>query len=95
MNLFNENTEVTKVDTWENEWQGMPEYINIKPKEPLFICEFKFKNEKEYNHFLDVVKKELYNNKRIFDGKQLKNKKSAWYPLPARPSEHIYINKEK
>ena len=38
-----------------------------------------------------VVKENLFNGKRVFDGKQKKNDYSAWFPLEPRPSEHIYI----
>ena len=40
---------------------------------------------------MQVVKECLYDNKRVFDGKQKKNEYSAWFPLDSRPSEHVYI----
>lgn len=76
---------------WKDEWKGMPEYINSKPLEPMFTATFKFRNEDDYNIFMEVVKHELYNDQRVFDGKQLKNKKTAWFPLDPRPSESVYV----
>ena len=40
---------------------------------------------------MKVVKEKLFNDKRVFDGKQKKNEYSAWFPLDARPSENVYI----
>ncbi len=82
-----------KAKTWEEEYKDMPEYINEKPKEPEKTATFKFKTEEDFDMFMEVVKKELYNDKRVFDGKQLKDHKTAWYPLPSRPSEHVYVVK--
>lgn len=80
---------------WQKEWKEMPEYVNEKKKEPKQTVIFKFKTNEDFNKFMEVVKKELFNNERVFDGNQLKNKKTAWYPLPERPSKHIYINLKK
>lgn len=76
---------------WKDEWIGMPEYNNQKPKDPEIIASFKFRNKQDYDKFMEVVKEKLYDNKRVFDGKQLKNNYSAWWPLDSRPSEHVYI----
>lgn len=81
-------------NTWQQEWRGMPEYINEKTIEPEQTAIFKFKSNEDFERFMKVVKKELYNDQRVFDGKQLKNLKSAWFPLPSRPSEHIYVLNE-
>jgi hypothetical protein len=40
---------------------------------------------------MEVVKRELYEGKRVFDGNQEKDKKSAWFPLASRPSEMVYV----
>lgn len=87
-------SEKSKKHDWQDEWLEMPEYINNKPTEPLFTATFKFRNEEDFNSFMTVVKKELYDDKRVFDGKQLKDKKTAWYPLDARPSEYVYKVKD-
>lgn len=76
--------------TWEEEYIGMPEYINDKPSEPAQTAVFKFKTMEDFNEFMSVVKKELYDDQRVFDGNQSKTEKSTWYPLPSRPSDHIY-----
>jgi hypothetical protein len=89
LNLFDK--ENAKEKTWEDEWVGMPEYINIKPEPPKQIAIFKFKSDEDFDLFMEVVQRELYGGNRVFDGKQKKNEKQAWFPLPPRPSEHIYI----
>lgn len=82
---------MAKEKDWEKEWVGMPEYNNIKPTEPAFTATFKFRNQEDFDRFMVVVKKELYDDKRVFDGKQLKDKKTAWFPLDERPSENVYV----
>jgi len=77
---------------WTEEYIGMPEYINTKPLPPEITATFKFKNKDDYDSFMEIVQSKLYNGKRVFDGKQKKNEYSAWFPLPPRPSEHIYIS---
>lgn len=91
VDLFGNEVNKNKPHDWREEWVGMPEYINEKVTEPKITASFKFKSIEDFNIFMSVVKEQLYEGKRVFDGKQLKNKKSAWYPLPSRPSEHIYI----
>lgn len=78
-------------EPWQEEWVGMPEYNNPKPKDAEFIAEFKFKTKEDFEHFTEVIKNELYDGERVFDGNQGKSKKMAWYPLPPRPSKFIYI----
>jgi len=76
---------------WQIEWQGMPEYNNNKPTPPEITATFKFRNKDDFDFFMEIVKLNLFNNKRVFDGKQKKNEYSAWFPLDSRPSENIYI----
>ena len=90
LDLFG-NELIENNDTWENHYIGMPEYNNKKIEPPLIIASFKFRSKEDYDEFMNVVKQQLYNDKRVFDGKQKKNDYSAWYPLDLRPSEHIYI----
>ena len=94
LNLFSLLPDDYKIRTWEDEWQDMPEYINEKQGEPEQTAIFKFKNNDDFDFFMEVIKKELFDNQRVFDGKQEKNIKSAWYPLPDRPSNHIYVQTE-
>lgn len=76
---------------WKKEWIDMPEYINNKPLPPEITATFKFRNKEDFDMFMEVVKINLYNNKRVFDGKQKKNEYTAWYPIDSRPSDNIYI----
>jgi hypothetical protein len=76
---------------WKNEWIGMPEYNNVKPLPPEIIATFKFRNKNDFDFFMEIVKSKLFNDKRVFDGKQKKNEYNAWFPLDSRPSENIYI----
>jgi len=94
MDLFSKTKQLEKEITWQEEWKGMPEYNNPKPVDPEVLATFKFKTKENFETFMEVVKKELYNNKRVFDGKQKKNDYNAWFPLPNRPSENIYVNSE-
>lgn len=87
-----DNDVFTKQKDWQKEWVDMPEYVNNKIIEPEVIATFKFRNQDDFNLFMDVVKTKLYDNKRVFDGKQKKNDYSAWYPLDDRPSDYVYIN---
>lgn len=89
--LFSEQEQENKRD-WEDEWVGMPEYNNPKPEKNPLTATFKFKNQEDFDFFMVTVKEKLYDNKRVFDGKQGKTDKTAWFPLPPRPSENVYIN---
>jgi phosphoribosylaminoimidazole-succinocarboxamide synthase len=76
---------------WEKEWQGMPEYNNPKLKEPLITFTVKFENKKDYIKFHTLLKKYIYNGKRILDGMQKENKKFAWYPSKlGKKDRYIY-----
>lgn len=87
--LFDFNEE--KKHNWKDEWIDMPEFNNIKPLPPEILATFKFRNKEDFDYFMEIVKINLFNNKRVFDGKQKKNDYSAWFPLESRPSENIYI----
>lgn len=88
--LFSDE-EVPRLNDWRREYIGMPEYNNSKFIEPLITASFKFRTEEDFNSFMAVVKKELFQDKRVFDGNQSKELKSTWFPLEPRPSENIYI----
>ena len=82
--------DLSEFTDWQKEWKGMPEYSNQK-EEPLLTATFKFRTENDFTSFMEVVKRELYDGKRVFDGNQEKDKKSAWFPLASRPSEMVYV----
>jgi hypothetical protein len=79
-----------KIPEWKKEWIGMPEYNNSKPVPPEITATFKFRNKEDFDLFMETVKLKLFNDKRVFDGKQKKNEYTAWFPLDSRPSENIY-----
>lgn len=89
IDLFNQA--LHKEHDWKDEWLDMPEYNNTKPQDPEITATFKFKNKEYFEKFMEVVKRDLYNNQRVFDGKQFVNDYTTWYPLDSRPSEFIYI----
>ena len=69
----------------------MPEYNNKKQEEPIITATFKFKTEKDYLKFKDLVQKYIYNGNRVFDGMQKVDKKNAWYPHKEKASRYEYI----
>ena len=80
----------------ERHWTGMPEYISVAQPPPEITATFKFRNQKDYETFKEVVKKHLYNGDKCFDGMQSIEAKQAWYPLYEKyqeiiPKEQILI----
>jgi len=73
---------------WEEEWRGMPEYNNEKQKDPFITATFKFKNQEDFDYFNKFLRENLYNNVKVFDGMQRKDKKSTWYPLTEKPTNY-------
>ena len=73
-------------------YDGMPEYNNVKQKDPEVVAKFKFRNKEDFDKFMEVVKRELYGDKRVFDGNQRVNDYQAWFPLTERPSEFLCID---
>lgn len=73
-----------------DEWIDMPEYSNINEPEPEITATFKFRNLKDYEDFKEKVKQYIYNNEKVFDGQQSKDKKQAWYPLKEKSSKYRY-----
>ena len=86
--LFEENE-------WQEHYKNMPEYNNVKKAEPLITVTFKFRKKDDFDKFHKVVKENLYNGMKVFDGMQRKEKKQAWFPLPPRPSHFNYIDNEE
>ena len=86
---------IDEAQTWESEWVWMPEYNNSQQPPPFKTATFKFRNEKDYQEFKDLVREHIYNGDRVFNGTQLPNEKQAWYPLPEQPSNYKYVNGER
>jgi len=82
-----------RVNTWKKEWVEMPEYNNVKQPEPKITATFKFRNDNDYEIFKEKVKKCLYNNQKVFDGEQKKDKKQAWFPLREKDRKYYYLSK--
>ena len=80
---------------WQKEWSGMPEYNNIEIDKPLITATFKFKTEKEFELFNELIKEHLYNGEKPFDGMQRKNVKSTWFPLKQKMSKSIYVDESE
>ena len=56
-------------DPWEDEWQGMPEFIQLK-QEPFACIKIRFENEEALNDFAEII------------GQKLTPKtKSIWHPF--------------
>jgi len=83
-----------KENDWKDHYFDMPEYNNIKQPDPYITATFKFRNQQDFDYFKSIIKKNLYNNQKVFDGMQRKNKKQAWYPLPDRPSHYYYADEK-
>jgi len=71
-------------------WIGMPEYNNIREPDPEITATFKFKNEKDFLLFNDLLKKYIFKCRKVFDGMQRKDKKQAWFPLKEKASKYEY-----
>lgn len=87
--LFDDFEKLDQNKNWEKEWEGMPSYNNVKQEDPLITATFKFRTKEDFDKFHEIVKRELYNNHRVFDGMQRKNKKNAWFPLREKASKYI------
>ena len=87
--LFNGEYSINQPDV---EWNDMPEYIMEHQPEPLITAKFKFRTEEDYLRFNELVKKHIYDGKKVFDGMQRKDEKQAWYPHIEKFSKYYYIN---
>lgn len=81
-------------NNWEEHWLEMPEYNNVKQPEPVITAKFKFANEEDFKLFNDLLKKHIYKTNKVFDGKQTKTEKQAWFPLKEKASKYLYIDNE-
>lgn len=61
-------------------YENMPEYNNKDIPDAQITATFKFRNNKDFENFMSVIEKYLYEGHRVFDGMQSKTKKNAWYP---------------
>lgn len=84
------NKKNNEINTCKEEYINMPEYNNIKEPKPEIIATFKFKNKEDYDEFHKLIKKYLYDGKKVFDGMQRKDRKTTWYPLKEKASKYIY-----
>jgi hypothetical protein len=55
---------------WHEEWKMMPEYNNVNEPDPEITLTFKFRNNKDYNEFKELVKKYCYDGQKAIDGQQ-------------------------
>ena len=74
----------------EDEWVGMPEYINKEESPPVITVTFKFKTEEDYETFKELIKVHIYKGQKPFDGMQRKDKKTAWFPHKEKASKYEY-----
>ena len=68
----------------------MPEYDNVKEEEPLIKVTFKFKSREAFEEFNTLGKKHIYKTNKVFNGRQTKTYKEAWYPLHEKANEQEY-----
>lgn len=84
--LFEEEPEVNNQElreSWEKDWQGMPEFIQSKTVEPYAQIIFRFANEKDLQEFAKIIGQKL-----------TKKTKSCWHPQIERGlnANKIYVN---
>ena len=65
-------------NSWEKEWEGMPEYNLEVEEKPAISMTFKFKTEEEYQEFKEIVKERLYDGENYLLGMQRQEQKIAW-----------------
>ena len=80
-----------KKNDWEKDWVGMPEYNNKEQDPPLITAIFKFRTEKDYLNFKDLIQEHVYGGEKVFDGMQKIEAKSSWYPHKEKSSRYEYI----
>jgi hypothetical protein len=91
INLFEE---LGVEETWKEHWKDMPEYNNIKQGEAFITATFKFNSQEDFDKFHALIKEHLYNDERVFDGKQEVRIKNTWFPLKPRPSAKSYVDEK-
>lgn len=71
-------------------WVGMPEYDNKQLADALITVTLKFKTQEDFEEFNRLLKTEIYQCNKVFDGMQRKTKKQAWFPLLEKGSDYEY-----
>jgi hypothetical protein len=82
-------------EVWKEHWLDMPEYDNVEQKPPMITATFKFKSLEDYEKFVSLITKHVFDGAKPFDGMQRKNIKSTWYPHKDKPSKYLYIDEAK
>tara|TARA_R100001510_G_C7456410_1_gene78929 strand:- start:209 stop:463 length:255 start_codon:yes stop_codon:yes gene_type:complete len=80
------------MNNWEEHYKELPEYNNKKQEEPFIIAKFKFRNQKDFDEFNELLKKYVYKTNKVFDGMQRKTEKQAWFPLKEKASKYLFID---
>jgi hypothetical protein len=78
--------------TWEDEWQGMPEYVSKKRVEPFMTATFNFLSQKDFDKFKDFLREHLYGGEAPFRGTQKDKQKEAWFPLLTQGGDYRYVD---
>lgn len=81
---------IGKTNSWEEEWQDMPEYNNIKEEPPVITATFKFRTEEDFEEFKTIIKEHLFQGEKPFDGTQREEAKTSWYPHKEKASKYEY-----
>jgi len=79
-----------KENNWQEHYSGMPEYNNVKDKEPEVVAKFKFKTKEDFELFNSLLKEHVFKCNKIFDGMQRKNDYQSWFPHKEKGSKYIY-----
>lgn len=87
LNIFDE---IKIENQWEEHYVDLPEYNNVKEKNPFIIATFKFRSQEDFDKFNKLIKQHLYNGEKVFDGMQRQNIKSSWYPLKEKASKYRF-----
>ena len=80
---------MTKEEIFKH-WIDMPEYNNVKQKDPAITATFKFETQEDFDEFNSLLKKHVYHTNKVFDGMQRKDKKQAWFPLKEKGTQYLY-----
>lgn len=91
MDLFNQEERIDQNESWQDEWLEMPEYNNVKQEKPFITATFKFRNQKDFDTFNELLKTKIYNTNKVFDGMQRKDIKSTWFPLNEKASNYKIV----
>ena len=75
-----------------DDWVGMPEYHMEKELKAMYTATFKFRTQADFEDFKAKAKKLIFDDAKVFDGKQGEFDKQAWYPLDEPPSKYIYAS---